>query len=157
MIFPFKCNLNLKRITHTIPEPHLSQTESFSVVPTEEAIFVVGAFTLLNPEGLSESPVEIFKKERLQLQKWYIQLLMVYRTSMCKVQKVRYQSQESPAELWTMPTAVEAHMTLGSHSAFYTPLSRQRMMVSAGQVWKDLDWNREKLCNLPFVIKNHSH
>lgn len=51
----------------------MSQTESFSVVPTEEAIFVVGAFTLLKPEGFSESPVQRFRKDtnkKLQLQQF---------------------------------------------------------------------------------------
>lgn len=44
------------RETYTIPEPHLSQRESFSGFPTEAPIFVVGGLTLLKPEGLSASP-----------------------------------------------------------------------------------------------------
>lgn len=42
--------------TYTIPEPHLSHTGNLSAPPTDDAIFVDGAFTLLNPTGLSESP-----------------------------------------------------------------------------------------------------
>lgn len=46
---------NLK--TYTIPDPHLSQMGNLSAFPTDDPIFVDGAFTLLNPDGLSESPV----------------------------------------------------------------------------------------------------
>lgn len=45
--------------THTIPDPHLSHTGNLSVFPTDDATFVAGAFTLLNPEGLSPSPTNI--------------------------------------------------------------------------------------------------
>lgn len=60
------------------------------------------------------------------------------------MRKMQYQSQGSPAGLWMMQTDVEAHLTLGFRSAFYTPRSQQQLMVFAGQAWRDLDWNRAK-------------
>lgn len=54
--------------------------ESFSVLPREEAIFVVGAFTLLNPDGLSESPVHGFRKEKLQ--NFFSKTASVYKKSL---------------------------------------------------------------------------
>lgn len=44
--------------THIIPDPHLSHMGNLSALPTEDATFVEGAFTLLNPDGLSESPTK---------------------------------------------------------------------------------------------------
>lgn len=44
--------------TYTIPDPHLSHTGSFCAFPTDDPIFVEGAFTLRKPDGLSESPTK---------------------------------------------------------------------------------------------------
>lgn len=39
-----------------MPDPHLSQVGNLSAFPTDDPIFVDGAFTLLKPDGLSQSP-----------------------------------------------------------------------------------------------------
>lgn len=44
------------RLTYTMPDPHLSHMGSFWAFPIDEATFVVGALTLLNPDGLLGSP-----------------------------------------------------------------------------------------------------
>lgn len=44
------------RLTYTMPDPHLSHMGSFWAFPIDEATFVVGALTLLNPDGLVGSP-----------------------------------------------------------------------------------------------------
>lgn len=49
------CNLR-DRLTYTMPDPHLSHMGSFWAFPIDEATFVVGALTLLNPDGLVGSP-----------------------------------------------------------------------------------------------------
>lgn len=54
--FILKLNSEELQNTYMIPEPHLSHMGNFSALPTDDAIFVEGAFTLLNPAGLSESP-----------------------------------------------------------------------------------------------------
>lgn len=41
-----------------MPDPHLSHMGSFWAFPIDEATFVVGALTLLNPDGLVGSPGE---------------------------------------------------------------------------------------------------
>lgn len=46
------------RFTYTMPDPHLSHMGSFWAFPIDEATFVVGALTLLNPDGLVGSPGE---------------------------------------------------------------------------------------------------
>lgn len=43
-------------LTYTIPDPHFSHMGSFWAFPIDEATFVVGALTLLNPDGLVGSP-----------------------------------------------------------------------------------------------------
>lgn len=48
--------------TYMMPEPHLSHMGNLSALPTDDAIFVDGAFTLLNPTGLSESPSSEWEK-----------------------------------------------------------------------------------------------
>lgn len=44
------------RLTYTMPDPHFSHMGSFWAFPIDEATFVVGALTLLNPDGLVGSP-----------------------------------------------------------------------------------------------------
>lgn len=39
-----------------MPDPHFSHMGSFWAFPIDEATFVVGALTLLNPDGLVGSP-----------------------------------------------------------------------------------------------------
>jgi len=43
-------------LTYTMPAPHFSHMGSFWAFPIEEATLVVGALTLLNPDGLAGSP-----------------------------------------------------------------------------------------------------
>lgn len=45
-----------ERLTYIMPVPHLSHMGSFWAFPIDEATFVVGALTLLNPDGLVGSP-----------------------------------------------------------------------------------------------------
>lgn len=53
-------NVNMPSVnsTYTIPDPHLSHMGSFCAFPTDDPIFVEGAFTLRKPDGLSESPTK---------------------------------------------------------------------------------------------------
>lgn len=44
------------RLTYTMPDPHLSHMGSFWAFPIDAATFVVGALTLLNPDGFVGSP-----------------------------------------------------------------------------------------------------
>lgn len=52
---------------------------NFSAFPTDDPIFVVGAFTLLNPDGLSESPTNITTTENLGI---HFEVSLVLYTSM---------------------------------------------------------------------------
>lgn len=48
-----------------MPDPHLSQVGNLSAFPTDDPIFVEGAFTLLKPDGLSQSPTNIRHKQTI--------------------------------------------------------------------------------------------
>lgn len=100
--------------TYTIPDPHLSHTGSFCAFPTDDPIFVEGAFTLRKPDGLSESPT---KEHRNMHTHARIILAHENHNNIWKAQKNLHLSPESPEAPWMKPIVEVARQTLGSPAA----------------------------------------